>query len=228
MTRDAERFVTERPGITSRHLLSFGDHYDPARIAIGPIVALNDESVEPGAGFAEHPHSGVDIVTWVVTGALAHVDSTGTDEIVRAGEAQVLRAAAGVRHMEVNASSEPGETLRFIQTWLTTPAPDAPPRYEHVAVDIGEAGAGFVPVASSEPEVMLYGSRVFAGVVRGLPSGDRKLVMVVVGAVVLNQGASSVELRQGDTAVVGAGGSVTGAAAVTELLVWVIPPDRGR
>jgi hypothetical protein len=98
----------------TRHSFSFGAHYDPANISFGPVVAVNDERLAPGAGFDEHSHAGLVLVTYVVSGSLAHegiVSST-----VSAGQVAVLRAGTGVLHSERNL----GETeLRFVQTWIS-------------------------------------------------------------------------------------------------------------
>jgi hypothetical protein len=117
--RSAERFTTARPGSQTRYCFSFGHHYDPANVGFGPVVAVNDEVVDPGAGFDDHKHAGLVIVTYVVHGSLVHQGiSTRT---VSAGEVAVLRTGGGVVHAERNAG--PGE-LRLVQTWLTTDSPE--------------------------------------------------------------------------------------------------------
>ena len=75
--RAADRFETHADGIVSRHSFSFGPHYDPANTRFGPLVSRNDDVLSLGAGFPEHPHRDLEIVTWVVAGALQHADSTG-------------------------------------------------------------------------------------------------------------------------------------------------------
>ena len=104
--RAAEQFVTERDDITTLHCLSFGDHYDPARVAVGPLVALNDERVGPGAGYSTHPHRDVDILTWVVDGTLRHESSLGVAATIRSGTTQRLTAGTGVTHSETNGSDD--------------------------------------------------------------------------------------------------------------------------
>ena len=112
--RAADRFTTARDGSVTRYCFSFGHHYDPANVSFGPVVAVNDETVFPGGGFAPHRHAGVVIVTYVVRGSLAHQGISAAE--VGAGSVAVLRCGAGVEHAEVNAGSE---ELRFVQTWLT-------------------------------------------------------------------------------------------------------------
>ncbi|WP_448317886.1 pirin family protein, partial [Streptomyces sp. CO7] len=113
-------------GITTRHAFSFGSHYDPDNLGFGPLIAVNEERLEPGSGFDEHPHRHVEIVTWVLEGELTHRDSGGRERRVRPGDLQHLSAAAGVRHVERNDGAVP---LRFLQMWLTPVAAGGEPVY---------------------------------------------------------------------------------------------------
>ncbi|MDI5968093.1 pirin family protein [Streptomyces sp. SL13] len=123
-------------GITTRHAFSFGGHYDPGNLRHGPLTACNEEWLAPGAGFAEHTHREVEIVTWVLEGALEHRDDAGHHTVVPAGSGQWLSAGAAVRHTEANADA--GRPCRFVQMWLEpartggpaahgTFGPDGPP-----------------------------------------------------------------------------------------------------
>ena len=105
VTRAADWFADDRPGITSRHCFSAGSHYDPSRLGVGPLIGVDEHVVAPGAGFADHAHRGVDIVTWVLEGALTHEDSLGHRVVLHSGDTAVLRAAHGVRHEERNAGA---------------------------------------------------------------------------------------------------------------------------
>jgi redox-sensitive bicupin YhaK (pirin superfamily) len=170
--RSADRFVTHRPGSTSRHSFSFGHHYDPANISFGPVVAVNDELLAPGAGFDEHPHAGVVIVTYVLTGSLAHQGISS--HVVEAGQVAVLRTGPGVVHAERNAGST---ELRFVQTWLTTSSDEV--SYDVLGVgDLAEvARVGDARVLagslSDGSAVELTGHLFVAGgSVEGLSEGD--------------------------------------------------------
>ena len=99
----------------SRHSFSFGHHYDPSNVSFGPVVAVNDEVLEPGAGFDEHPHAGLVIVTYVVSGSLAHQGISSA--VVGPGQVAVLRTGGGVVHAERNPGAD---ELRFVQTWIAT------------------------------------------------------------------------------------------------------------
>lgn len=185
--RSADRFVTRRPGSTTRHSFSFGHHYDPGNVSFGPVVAVNDELLEPGAGFDDHPHSGLVIVTYVVQGSLAHQGISARE--VHAGELAVLRSGAGVVHAERNAG--PGE-LRFVQTWITTADPttsydvvDGPVVLEQATVEAGE-----VPAQSFTGHLLVAtGSALVDGIV--LTQGDAARTDVVV-EVVPGEGAALV------------------------------------
>jgi hypothetical protein len=116
VVRAADRFVTTGPGTTTRSVLSTGRHWDPARLPVGPLVALDEHKLGPGAGFPPHRHRGLTIVTAVVEGALLH---DGRD-LVTAGA--VLEAGAGVEHSEVAGP----DGCRFWQAWLSGDAEGAP------------------------------------------------------------------------------------------------------
>ena len=114
--RAADRYRTEHGDITSRHCFSAGPHYDPANLSFGPLVAVDEHLLAPGAGFTEHAHRGVVIASWVLAGTLRHEQGGGTRDVA-AGELFVQDATAGIRHVEGNASA--AEPLRFVQTtWL--------------------------------------------------------------------------------------------------------------
>jgi quercetin dioxygenase-like cupin family protein len=114
--RAADRFETVQPGITTRHCLSSGAHYDEANTGFGPLVAVDEHVLAPGAGFARHAHHGVDIVSWVLDGTLRHEDSSGRVELVQRGTGQVQPAGSGIEHAEGNGSDS--VPLRFVQLVL--------------------------------------------------------------------------------------------------------------
>jgi hypothetical protein len=114
--RADERFRTDRDGITTFHSFSYGRHYDAGNVGFGPVIAINEECIPPGGGYDMHFHSDVEIVTWVLEGALAHEDTTGAEGVLEPGVLNRLDAADGVRHAERNASET--EPLRFLQLML--------------------------------------------------------------------------------------------------------------
>ena len=113
--RAADRYETEQPGIVTRHCFSAGSHYDPSNLSFGPVIGVDDHLVAPGAGFDEHEHRGVEIISWIASGSLHH-RSGQVDQVINAGESLIQDATDGLRHEERNGSSE--VPLRLIQTTL--------------------------------------------------------------------------------------------------------------
>lgn len=119
-----------QPGIESWHRFSAGSYYDPDNVSFGPIIGFDEHRVDPGAGFDEHGHRGVHILSWVLDGELRHQDADGRVLYVPPGRLLVQSAGGGIRHSETNASTE--KPLRFLQIILLREAPasvwlDRPP-----------------------------------------------------------------------------------------------------
>lgn len=131
--RAEERFHTDdvNEGTETFHSFSYGQHYDPDRIGFGPIMAINEERLAPGARYDEHRHADVEIVTFVIDGSLEHRDSTGVHGIIQPGMLQRLSAGSGVTHTEANASAT--EPLHFLQVMVRSDH-DGDPEYAQVAL----------------------------------------------------------------------------------------------
>jgi quercetin 2,3-dioxygenase len=192
----AARFETVQPGITTRHCFSSGSHYDPANIAFGALIALDEHVVEPGAGFARHAHRGVEIVSWVLAGTLRHEDTAGRVELVGPGTALRQSAGSGIVHSERNGSA--AEPLRFVQ--LVVLGDVATPGCLIGVPPIGLAGSEFDVLRPAEPTEVSAADYVHLFVVRG---------PVAVAADILTTG-DSVRIRAAAVTVEGNG----------ELLVW--------
>ena len=156
--RSADRYLTETDDVTTRHSFSYGAHYDPDNIAFGPIIAINEESVRPGAGYDAHHHADVEIVTWVLDGALAHEDTTGHRGIIEPGTAQRLSAGTGVQHAERNASRT--EPLRFVQMMLASEHVDEP---EYASVDVDPEPGVLTPTVPVHAPAELFVLHLEAG-----------------------------------------------------------------
>ncbi|MCD0482622.1 pirin family protein [Streptacidiphilus sp. ASG 303] len=127
--RAAERYrSTPAEGVETRHSFSFSGHYDPRNTHFGALLACNEELLAPGAGFDEHRHRDVEILTWVLEGALAHRDDRGHAGVVRPGMVQYLGAGSGAVHTERNAGGASGP-VRFVQMWLQPDRFGAEPVY---------------------------------------------------------------------------------------------------
>jgi redox-sensitive bicupin YhaK (pirin superfamily) len=174
--RAADRFRTDQPGITTWHSFSSGPHYDPDNLGFGPIVACDEHLLDPGAGFEPHPHARVELVSWVLDGALEHEDAAGRTRVVVPGQAQYQLAGSGIRHAERNASAS--EPLHFVQFWLLTDedVPDydvgRPPLNLSVGTFAVLRACRDEPVATA-PAVQLYvGTGEFEVAGRQLRTGD--------------------------------------------------------
>jgi redox-sensitive bicupin YhaK (pirin superfamily) len=125
-SEDRGRTLTE--WLDSRHTFSFGDYLDRNWMSFRTLRVLNDDVIQPGSGFGEHPHRDMEIITWVLKGGLKHKDSLGNGSELRHGDTQVMSAGSGIFHSEFNASqTEPGH---FIQTWIFPREKNITPRYE--------------------------------------------------------------------------------------------------
>lgn len=113
-----DRFRTDQPGITTWHSFSSGANYDPANLAFGPVLACDEHLLDPGAAFERHPHARVELISWVLDGALRHEDGGGRVRVVVPGQAQYQLAGIGIEHAESNASDS--APLHFVQLWLLT------------------------------------------------------------------------------------------------------------
>lgn len=158
--RAGERAITYGAGVTSWHCFSSGAHYDPGNVSFGPVIACDEHLVEPGAGFEQHRHAGVELISWVLDGALAHSDDSGRTHRVEPGMAQWQRAGSGIAHAERNASVE--TPLRFVQLWLLCAADTTDYAVSPTPLRL-HAGA-FTVVVGGES---LSGGSAFAFVARG-------------------------------------------------------------
>lgn len=113
--------------LKSTHHFSFAHYYNPARMGFGKLRVINDDWVAAGTGFPAHPHSNMEIISIIRSGAMTHQDSTGNKGVTEAGEVQVMSAGTGIVHSEYNRSSEP---LTFYQIWLETNKNNIAPRWE--------------------------------------------------------------------------------------------------
>lgn len=123
----AERGHTHIGWLDSRHSFSFGSYYDPRFRGFSDLLVINDDRVQPGAGFGTHSHRDMEIISYVLEGSIEHRDSMGEHSRLSAGEVQVMSAGTGVRHSEYNASNS--DPLRFLQIWIIPDRAGYEPRY---------------------------------------------------------------------------------------------------
>jgi redox-sensitive bicupin YhaK (pirin superfamily) len=127
-----QRGYTKLDWLESHHTFSFGDFYDPERMGVSVLRVINDDIVAGGGGFGTHPHRDMEIITYMVDGTIAHRDSIGNTEQIRAGEVQRMTAGSGIAHSEFNASKD--KALRLLQIWIKPAQANLPPSYEQKTI----------------------------------------------------------------------------------------------
>ena len=191
--------------LDTRHTFSFGDYWDPAHMNFRSLRVLNEDRVQPGAGFPTHPHRDMEILSYVVEGALEHKDSMGNGSVIRPGDVQRMTAGTGVTHSEYNPSRSEG--AHFLQVWILPERPGLQPGYEQKRFTDDEKRGRLRLVASHDGEdgsVTIHQDvKVYAGLLdRGqelrqtLDPGRHGWLQVVRGKIALN----GQELGAGDAA----------------------------
>jgi redox-sensitive bicupin YhaK (pirin superfamily) len=235
LRRADQRFRTTAAGVDTRHVFSFGAHYDPRQVGHGALVVLNEERVAAGRGFDDHPHADAEILTWVLSGSLVHRDSSGHTGVVVPGLAQRMSAGSGIVHAERNDAyrtdpSRPVVPVHFVQMWLRPDHPGTPPGYAQREVDRDELTREWQPVASgSHPDAAVtLGSAGSTLWVTVLPPGARRTLPVgPLAHLYLARGVVRVEglgrLVVGDSLrITGDAALAVTAEAEAEVLVWTM------
>jgi quercetin 2,3-dioxygenase len=204
------RGQTRTGWLDSKHSFSFGDYYDPAHIGFRSLRVINEDRVIPGAGFPRHGHRDMDILSYILEGALQHKDNIGSGTVIRPGEIQRMSAGTGVEHSEFNASQS--EPVHFLQIWLIPEKRGIKPSYDQKPVPLEER-RGKLRLVAAPPDsnnhaqddaVTLHeDARVY---VANLAAGERVAYNIEPGRGVWVQvargivGLNGTELREGDGA----------------------------
>lgn len=225
--RSAERFQTKIAWLDSRHSFSFGGHYHPDNTHHGLLLVSNDDVIRAGTGFRTHPHQDMEIVTWVLEGAVEHKDSEGHSGVIYPGLAQRMSAGTGIWHSEMNPSGD--KDVRLVQMWVVPDMPRIKPGYEQLDIGKELEKGGLVPVASGrsthtaikirQAGATLYASRLKAGESVTAPDAPYVHLYVARGSVSLEEAGL---LEEGDAARLTAAGArrLTAGARGAEVLLW--------
>jgi len=227
--RADDRGYADHGWLRSYHSFSFADYFDPEHVEFGPLRVINEDRVVPGAGFSTHGHRDMEIISYVLDGALAHKDSTGTSSVIRPGDVQRMSAGRGVQHSEFNGSQS--EPVHFLQIWIQPNVRGVEPSYEQKHYTDAEKRGRLRLVASADgadDSVRIHqDARVYAGRFDGeeraelaLVPGRRAYVHVARGRVSVNGEA----LAAGDAIKLTDVGSVAITGGVdAEVLVFDLP-----
>ena len=193
--------------LNTRHTFSFDQYHDPAWMGFHSLRVINEDHVAPGTGFPTHPHRDMEIITYVLEGALEHKDSLGTGSIIRPGDGQRMSAGRGIRHSEQNASAT--DSVHLLQIWIMPDQRGHEPSYEQKAFPESEKRGKLRLIASPDgkedsvtihQDARLYVSLLSPGqsVTHELAKGRSAWLQVAKGAIELNGKA----LAQGDGAAI--------------------------
>ncbi|WP_114858028.1 pirin family protein [Azospirillum brasilense] len=202
-----ERGAVNMGWLNSKHSFSFGHYYDPAHMGFRALRVINDDRVIPGAGFPTHGHADMEIVSYVLDGALEHKDTLGTSSVIRPGDVQRMSAGSGIRHSEYNASKK--DPVHFLQIWILPNEEGMVPGYEQKAFEREEKQGRLRLVGSQDgrdgsvvihQDVDLYATLLDEGdsVTHELRPGRHAWVQVARGQVRLN----GTVLKEGDGAAI--------------------------
>ena len=229
--KNAERGRANFGWLDSRHSFSFGQYYDPSHMGFGDLRVINEDRVRGGGGFDPHAHRDMEIISYVLEGALEHKDSLGTGAVIRPGEVQRMSAGTGIRHSEYNASKT--DPVHFLQIWILPERDGIEPGYEQRSFPTEERRGRLRLVASRDgrdgsvtvhQDADLYGSVLGEGerVAHTLSPGRQAWVQVARGGVTVN----GTRLEQGDGAAISAEEKleIAGTAAGSEILLFDLRP----
>ena len=191
----AARGHAEHGWLSSRHSFSFADYFDPDHMGFRAFRVINEDWIAPETGFGTHPHRDMEILTYVIAGAVEHKDSTGGQGLTRRGEIQVMTAGTGIRHSEMNPLAD--QTLHLLQIWILPEVPRLTPGYRQAVFDDDSKRDRLRLIASRDGHdgslVIHQDAAILAGILspgqslsHPLATGRGAWVQVVAGALTVN------------------------------------------
>ncbi len=203
LRKSEDRGHAKHGWLESYHTFSFADYYDPKQMGFGPLRVINEDRIDAGTGFGTHGHKDMEIITYVLDGAIAHKDSMGNGSVIRPGDVQRMTAGTGVRHSEHNADDR--QRTHFLQIWIEPNVFGIAPGYEEKNFDAAQKRGQLRLIASadgSDGSVLIHqDAKLYAGLFDGaeqasipLAAGRRAYLHVARGEVTVN----GIALNAGD------------------------------
>jgi quercetin 2,3-dioxygenase len=229
--RSAERGFADHGWLKSFHTFSFADYFDPEHVEFGPLRVINEDRVQAGAGFGTHGHRDMEIVSYVLSGELAHKDSMGNGSVIRPGDVQRMSAGSGIRHSEFNPSSD--EPVHFLQIWIQPAERNIAPSYEEKRFAAGEKRGRLRLIVSpdrAEGSLLIHqDARIYAGAFDGAERAElevapgRRIYLHVARGTLTANGST---LEAGDALRISDGSAlILAEAREAEVLVFDLPGD---
>lgn len=236
--KGSERGNVNLGWLNSKHSFSFGQYYDANHMGFSALRVFNDDIVQPGRGFETHGHRDMEIISFVVSGALKHKDSTGNDYVIPAGDIQVMSAGKGIRHSEMNASDK--EEVNFIQIWIEPNVTGVQPAYlqksvsdknglELLVSESGQDGSLKINQDARISKLALSRGESFDLAVESSSTVGAGYLHIVKGELTVNDVKSDkmTTLTKGDAIGLGLGQKVVVLANEEALALWFDLPPVG-
>ncbi|ACT47328.1 pirin family protein [Methylotenera mobilis] len=227
--KNSQRGAADHGWLQSNHSFSFGHYYNPEQMGFGPLLVINEDRVQPARGFGTHSHENMEIISYVLSGALEHKDSMGNGSVIRYGDVQRMSAGTGVSHSEFNHSST--ERVHFLQIWINPNVTGIAPSYEEKHFDSASKTGQLRLIASQDGKdgsVLIHqNASIYAAILNEehrlthqLASNRTGYVHLIKGQVEIN----GIKLTTGDALKIQDETSIEFSNAVdAELLMFDLP-----
>jgi len=227
--KNSQRGAADHGWLQSNHSFSFGHYYNPEQMGFGPLLVINEDRVQPARGFGTHSHENMEIISYVLSGALEHKDSMGNGSVIRYGDVQRMSAGTGVSHSEFNHSST--ERVHFLQIWINPNVTGITPSYEEKHFDAASKANQLRLIASQDGKdgsVLIHqDASIYAAILNGETTLTHQLAPNRTGYVHLIRGQVEVngtKLTTGDALKIQQESSIEFSnAADAELLMFDLP-----